>query len=361
MALQYRTIRAAVSALLIAVAMGAGGMTGMASALAAEPPVDVVLDATVTVNLIPSTHTSAGVVGALVRLEAYRTEGEPFQTLETASTDGLTATFDGVARAASGAPDVLLDVSVAFSFERTDELGCIERGDQSGSTNGIVSGDGLAIDVDNWASSILLPDCTGVADLDDGVVTVRFTDQLTLLPVAGAGVTISVSHPALEGEEGAATETLTGTTDADGVATIDGVPHRPHDLPGVELDIRAHKVATWTDAASGCTGSDTWDAARVGVVGAAAVDIAFTGDEQSAASSIECGPNSMPSGGVAGATGTPGTGGNAGLTPPPTDAVALRVVAQPDRLGPALTLGFLIGLIAAALVLSPRPGSRRRR
>lgn len=38
MALQYRTIRAAVSALLIAFALGAGGMTGMTSALAADPP-----------------------------------------------------------------------------------------------------------------------------------------------------------------------------------------------------------------------------------------------------------------------------------------------------------------------------------
>ena len=359
MALQYRTIRVAASALLIAVAIGAGGMTGMASALAAEPPVDVVLDATVTVNLIPPAHTGSGLVGALIRLEAYRTEGEPFQTLETSSTDGATATFDGVARAADGAPDVLLDVFVAFSYERTDELGCIERGGQSGSANGIVASDGLAIDIDNWASSIFLPDCTGVADLDDGVVTVRFIDQLTLLPVAGATVTIGVSHP--EVEEGTATATLIGTTDANGVATIEGVPYRPHDLPGVELEVRAHKIATWTDAASGCTGSDTWDAARVGVVGAAAVEIAFTADEQSASSSLECGPNPTPSGDVGGATGTPGSGGNAGLTPPPTDALALRAAAQPDRLGAALTLGFLIGLIAAALLLSPRPGSRRRR
>jgi hypothetical protein len=40
-ALQYRTIRAAASALLIAVAVGAGGMTGMTSTLAADPTVPV--------------------------------------------------------------------------------------------------------------------------------------------------------------------------------------------------------------------------------------------------------------------------------------------------------------------------------
>ena len=37
MGLQYRAIRAAATALLVALALGAGGMAGMTSALAADP------------------------------------------------------------------------------------------------------------------------------------------------------------------------------------------------------------------------------------------------------------------------------------------------------------------------------------
>jgi hypothetical protein len=66
---------------------------------------------------------------------------------------------------------------------------------------------------------------------------------------------------------------------------------------------------------------------------------------------------------VCGTTGTPGggssNGGGANLTPPPTDAT-LRAAGAGDRLGPALTIGFVLGLIIAAGLLVPKPGSRRR-
>lgn len=352
MALQYRTIRAAASALLIAVAMGAGGMTGMTSALAAGPPADVAFDATVTVNLPPSTHAGVSLVGAVVQLDARRDGSDPFQALETIATDEVAVVFHDVARAATGAPDVVLDARISFSYEQLDEFGCVERGAGSGTIDGLVSADGLTIDFDTLSSSVSPPDCTGVADLTDGVATVRFIDAGTLLPVPDAAVTITVSHPLVEGDE---PTILTGSTNTDGVATIAGVPYRPNGSAEVELAIAAHKDTTWTDGASGCTGSETWDAERTGVSGAAVVEVAFTLDEQLVSSSIECGPNPTPDGGVLGATGTPGSG----LTPPPTDALGTRADA-PDRLGPALTLGFLVGLIASALVFTPRPGSRRR-
>jgi hypothetical protein len=57
-------------------------------------------------------------------------------------------------------------------------------------------------------------------------------------------------------------------------------------------------------------------------------------------------------------TGAPGGGGKA--TPPPTDATFVAVGSGRDRLGPALTLGFILGLALAAGFLIPRPGSRRR-
>ncbi|HUQ78029.1 MAG TPA: hypothetical protein VM427_04050 [Patescibacteria group bacterium] len=352
MALQYRTIRAVVSALLIAVALGAGGMTGVSSARAAVPPADVVFDATVTVNLPPPTQAGVSLVGAVVQLDARRADGQPFQGLEAIATDEVAVVFHDVARAASAAPDVLLDARISFAYEQPDGFGCVQRSTESGSVDGLVSADGRTIDFDTLASSTSPPDCTGVTDLTDGVVTVQFIDAGTLLPVPDAAVTITVVHPLVEGE---ARTVLTGTTNAKGLATIDGVPYRPNGSAEVELAISAHKDTTWTDAASGCTGSETWDAERTGIAGAAAIDVAFTLAEQLVSSSIECGPGPTPGGGVLGATGTPGIG----LTPPPTDAVGIRAAA-PERLGPALTIGFLIGLIASVLMLASRRGSRGR-
>jgi hypothetical protein len=65
---------------------------------------------------------------------------------------------------------------------------------------------------------------------------------------------------------------------------------------------------------------------------------------------------------VCGTTGAPqtGTGGSTGLTPPPTDTVAAPTDAAPDRLGPALTIGFVVGLLVAATALLPRRRIRRR-
>jgi hypothetical protein len=73
---------------------------------------------------------------------------------------------------------------------------------------------------------------------------------------------------------------------------------------------------------------------------------------------------------VCGTTGTPATGGSNGsagsgggrpdITPPPTDVVSASS-PEADRMVPALGIGFVVGLIVAvALLLAPRPGTRRR-
>lgn len=66
---------------------------------------------------------------------------------------------------------------------------------------------------------------------------------------------------------------------------------------------------------------------------------------------------------VCGTTGVPPTshgGGSANITPPPTDTFATRTAAAPDQFGPALTIGFVVGLLAMAAMLLPRPRARRR-
>jgi hypothetical protein len=67
---------------------------------------------------------------------------------------------------------------------------------------------------------------------------------------------------------------------------------------------------------------------------------------------------------VCGTTGNPGgntgNGGGRALTPPPTDVSVARLASAADRSGPALTVGFVVGLLLAILLLVPRPGARRR-
>jgi hypothetical protein len=66
---------------------------------------------------------------------------------------------------------------------------------------------------------------------------------------------------------------------------------------------------------------------------------------------------------VCGTTGVPPTshgGGSAGITPPPTDTFATPTTAAPDRIGPALAIGFVVGLLAVAALLLPRRRTRRR-
>lgn len=73
-----------------------------------------------------------------------------------------------------------------------------------------------------------------------------------------------------------------------------------------------------------------------------------------------CGTTGTPGGGTSsGNGGASGAPGGPKLTPPPTDIRLAPEAAGPGRIGPALTLGFVLGLVLATSFLLPRSRSRR--
>jgi hypothetical protein len=106
----------------------------------------------------------------------------------------------------------------------------------------------------------------------------------------------------------------------------------------------------------------------LGVVVADARQLAL-GDPATAPKTLDIVATSTVLGEACGTTATPPTTAGSGntrgpatqLTPPPTDGGRTVAAAAEDRIGPALALGCLAGLIGAASFLVPRPRARRRR
>jgi hypothetical protein len=68
---------------------------------------------------------------------------------------------------------------------------------------------------------------------------------------------------------------------------------------------------------------------------------------------------------VCGTTGVPSTShsgdsGSANLTPPPTDVFVAPTEGPSDRVAPALTIAFVVGLLVVAALLLPHRRARRR-
>ena len=180
----------------------------------------------------------------------------------------------------------------------------------------------------------------------EAVLTVHDTDAVTLLPVDGASVHVT----AHQGD--AILGTYDGTTDAAGVAVLEGLPYETGSGPVVTLDVDATKDSTFVDAETGCKLAESWHAARLAVpVEGLTVDVAFTADEQDATSSLTC-PGPTPSGGVDAATGKPQ------ITPPATDAGTPSGASSEG--GSVLVPGVLVGL-AGLLLFTTRPRIGRRR
>ncbi|MEA2519803.1 MAG: hypothetical protein QOF49_1883 [Chloroflexota bacterium] len=259
MALQYRTIRAAGSALLIAVSFGVGGLTGVGSALAVDPAmvtVDGVLDG------------SAGEPLAGVQLVVEELESPAGALAGFPVTTGVDGGFSvSLYPWGSATEPATLTIRTAPDQEVSiDDGSCVRT----------------------WAVEVL--DERAIA-LADGAPEPLAVKAATTLRAESCAATATPPPDA-----------SAGASDDPGAEPSDPVTE-PSD-PGTE-------PSSGVDAGGPLTG------------------------------------------GVLGATGTPG------LTPPPTDAVPLRQVTS-DRSGATLTLGFVIGLIAAGLRLAPRRGARRR-
>jgi len=191
------------------------------------------------------------------------------------------------------------------------------------------------------AGLLAAPAGASAAVQPDAVLTIRYTDAVTLLPVEGAAVTVT----AHQGDELLAE--LSGTTGADGVAVVSGLPIETGEGAGVVVDVVVDKASTVVDEESGCTFSDSWHAERHDVaVDAALVEVEFAADEQSASSLVDCEGAPEPTGEVGGIAGTPKA------TLPSTDTLA---DAAPGTSLGLLIVGGLVVLAAGLLLVVPRP------
>lgn len=137
------------------------------------------------------------------------------------------------------------------------------------------------------------------------------------------------------------------TTGADGSFSAEVYPWGTSEAPATITIRTAQEVVRVGDSCS-----RTW-----GVAATVELALAETATEPLAITATLLGE-------VCGTTGTPGgtsgNGGGAALTPPPTDVSAARLGSTADRSGPALSIGFVVGLLLAILLLVPRPRARRR-
>jgi hypothetical protein len=194
------------------------------------------------------------------------------------------------------------------------------------------------------AGLLAAPAGASAAVQPDAVLTVRYTDAVTLLPVDGAAVTVT----AWQGGELLAE--LSGTTGADGVALVEGLPIETGEGAPVVVDVVVDKASMVVDEASGCTFSDSWHAERHGVaVDATAIDIEFAAEEQSASSLIDCEGGPEPTGEVGGISGTPNA---PKATLPSTDT--LVDVAPAASFG-LVVVGGLLAFSVGLLLVIPRP------
>ena len=214
---------------------------------AAEPPAGVVLDATVTVTVVADQadgSVAQPLEGAAVVLRAVTNDfpDDPIQEL-TGTTDAAgVATFEGVARADAGGPEVFLSAEASIESSSTDGE-CIVTESWFGIVGDVPSSDGLDIPVTALPSSSIVcppPDNT----LPEGLVA----DASLELAVTFDGAPVEAIVTAAISRDGWVTFLEAATQD--GIAVIDAIA-RPDD-GGAPVDVLLTATASIPDAINDC-------------------------------------------------------------------------------------------------------------
>ena len=219
------------------------------------------------------------------------------------------------------------------------------------------------------ASALLVAVAIGVAGTT-GISAALAVDPVASVPLTGSvvdehGAALGGVHLVVS-EEQAPDGGLAGfqaTTAGDGAFTVTLYPWGTADAPA-SVSIRTAVGETITRELDSCS-----QTLSVAISDARALALAEPGDPPKP---IDLVATTTVLGEACGATATPppdsGSGAAAGqtprprVTPPATDSSPAAVRATEPRLGSALVLGFVAGLVVAAALLAPRPaGARRRR
>jgi hypothetical protein len=158
------------------------------------------------------------------------------------------------------------------------------------------------------------------------------------------------------------------TTDADASVTVDLSPWGTSDAPA-KLRIETTPGQHVQQILGNCTKTWNLDVAEgrsLALRGATQAPARLTLEPVMALAGEVCGtqgtPGSNGGGGSSAGGGSSSSGGSgAKVTPPPTDTQAAPLTAARERHGPALVLGFVLGLLATVLLLARRRGAPRRR
>ena len=158
------------------------------------------------------------------------------------------------------------------------------------------------------------------------------------------------------------------TTDADASVTVDLSPWGTSDAPA-KLRIETTPGQHVQQILGNCTKTWNLDVAEgrsIALASATQPPARLTLEPVMALAGEVCGtqgtPGSTGGGGSSAGGGSSSSGGSgAKVTPPPTDTQAAPLTAARERHGPALVLGFVLGLLATVLLLARRRGAPRRR
>ena len=211
------------------------------------------------------------------------------------------------------------------------------------------------------ASALLLATAIGAAGTT-GISSVLAVDPPATVPLSGSladehGAALAGVHLVISEEQppdgGLAGSSV--TTAADGSFTASIYPWGTAETPAT-LTIKTSPGEEIQRIGENCSQT-------IGVVVADTRPLTLEGATEPPAA-VQLVATTTLLGEVCGTTATPrpnsGAGSGTHVTPPPTDQDRAVLTRPSERHGPALVLGFVVGLLAAAALLVPARGARRR-